>query len=418
MARFSTVLKNKNFLFLWLGQIIAQFGERMSQMALVGLVSAYSSGSSMQLAKTFSFTILPVFLIGPVAGAYVDRWDRRQTMLICDFLRAGLVLLIPLALFLHAPLNIIYLLIFLVFSVSRFFIPAKLSIIPELVNKEELLIANSLTNITAMIAAVLGFGIGGLLVESFGVSGGFRINGLGFFISGVFIFFIRKKKTHRLKIKELSRDIAEVIKKSVAQEIKEGIAYFIKQKKVKLTGAVLFFLGGALGVIYIVMISFIQTALHSVTKDLGFVVVFIGAGLFLGSLLYGRLGQRFSHFKVIFFSLILAGLALASFVLGLMRYPYLLNVACLATLLGLTASPIVISCTTLIHNSSHNEMMGRIFTFLEVLLHLGFIIFMFLSGYLVDRGMQPSRILLTLAVFLMGLGLVNLIFQRKISWLD
>ncbi|MBU0549170.1 MAG: hypothetical protein KKH80_00980, partial [Candidatus Omnitrophica bacterium] len=68
MAKFIGVLKNRNFFFLWSGQIISQFGERLAQMALIGLVYAQAPGSPVQLAKILSFTILPVFLIGPVAG--------------------------------------------------------------------------------------------------------------------------------------------------------------------------------------------------------------------------------------------------------------------------------------------------------------------------------------------------------------
>jgi len=374
-------------------------------------------GSPIQLAKILSFTILPVFLIGPVAGVYVDRWDRRQTMFICDFLRASLVLFIPLLLFLNKPLILIYILIFIIFCVGRFFIPAKLSIVPDLVKKENLLIANSLINTTAMIAAVLGFGIGGLLVEWLGAKGGFCLNAAGFFISGTLIFSIRRRKPVHLRIKELSREIVEVIRKSVIQEIKEGIVYFIKQREVRLTGAIMFFLGGALGAIYVVMIVFVQKALQSATRDLGFIIMFLGAGLFIGSLIYGRFGQRISHFKAIFFSLIITGLMLAVFVLGLIHYPYFLVAASLAIILGMVASPIVISCTTLIHNSSKNQMMGRVFTSLEVLLHLGFFLFMFLSSFLA-KWILPNTILIIVACSFILLGLLNLIFHRKIPWLD
>ncbi|MBL7131607.1 MAG: MFS transporter, partial [Candidatus Omnitrophica bacterium] len=297
MAKFREVLRNKNFFFLWLGQIISQFGERLAQMALIGLVYMQAPGSTFQLAKILSFTILPVFLIGPVAGVYVDRWDRRRTLFVCDFLRGCLVLFIALLLFLQRPISLIYILIFFIFCIGRFFIPAKLSIVPDLVKKENLLMANSLINTTAMIAAILGFGIGGVLVEWLGVKGGFCLNALGFFISGALIFSISQSKTVHLKIKELSREIVELIRKSVIQEIKEGIIYFIKQKDVRFTGAIMFFLGGALGAVYVVMIVFVQQTLQSATKDLGFLIMFLGLGLFLGSLLYGRLGHRLAHFK-------------------------------------------------------------------------------------------------------------------------
>lgn len=417
MAKFTVILKNRNFLFLWLGQIISQFGERLAQMALIGLVYHYYSASSIQLAKVLSFTILPVFLFGPVAGVYVDRWDRRRTMFICDFLRAALVLLIPILLFFKGSLSLIYILIFLIFSVGRFFIPAKLSIVPDLVKKENLLIANSLISTTAMIAAILGFGIGGLIVEWLGVNVGFGLNALGFFISGMFIFSIGQRKAVHIRIKQLSKEIVEVIKKSVIQEIKEGIIYFIRQRNVRFTGAIMFFLGGALGAIYVVMIVFVQDSLQSATKDLGLLVMFLGLGLFLGSLAFGRLGNRVSHFKAIFFSLIITGLNLAIFVLSLSCYPYFLVAASLTFVLGLSVSPIIISCNTLIHSSSRDQMRGRVFTSLEILMHFSFVLFMFLSSFLAER-IPPNAILVVVAGLFILLGLINLIFQRKISWLN
>ncbi len=73
MSKFRKVLKNRNFFLLWLGQIISQLGDRLGQMALIAFVYLRAPGSAIQIAKILSFTIIPVFLIGPLAGVYVDR---------------------------------------------------------------------------------------------------------------------------------------------------------------------------------------------------------------------------------------------------------------------------------------------------------------------------------------------------------
>ena len=78
MPKFRKVLKNRNFFFLWLGQIISQLGDRLGQMSLIGMVYARTPGSTVEIFKLLTFTIIPVFLIGPLAGVYVDRWDRRR----------------------------------------------------------------------------------------------------------------------------------------------------------------------------------------------------------------------------------------------------------------------------------------------------------------------------------------------------
>jgi len=80
MARFRHIVRNRNFSLLWFSQIVSQFGDRLNQMALLALIYRFAPGSTIQIAKLMAFTIIPVFLIGPMAGVYVDRWDRRRTM--------------------------------------------------------------------------------------------------------------------------------------------------------------------------------------------------------------------------------------------------------------------------------------------------------------------------------------------------
>ncbi len=386
-------------------------------MALIAFVYLRAPGSTLQMAKILSFTIIPVFIVGPLAGVYVDRWDRRRTMFACDFLRSLLVLAIPLFLFYSKSLAPVYLIIFTAFSIGRFFVPAKLSIIPDLVDKKDLLIANSLVNTTGMIAATLGFGISGVLVEWLGAKSGFYLNSLTFLISGMFIFLISKKFVVVMDFKKISQEIIEVIRKSVFQEIKEGVFYFIQKKDIRFTAGIIFALWSALGAVYVVIIVFVQNTLHSTTKDLGLLVMFLGIGLFLGSLVYGRFGQRIAHYKVIFISLILSGIMLVIFALGIYNYPNFAMAALLALCLGLTVAPIMIASNTIIHSVSDNDMLGKIFSSFEIVMHLGFLIFMFISSMLAER-FSHLLILVIVGGLLSLLGLINLFFNRKAAWLN
>ncbi|MFA6349782.1 MAG: MFS transporter [Candidatus Omnitrophota bacterium] len=418
MSKFSDVLRSRNFFCLWLGQIISQVGDRLDQMALIAFVYSRSPGSAYEIAKILSFTIIPVFLIGPIAGVYVDRWDRRKTLFICDFLRAALVLAIPVFLFYSKNLTWIYLIIFIVFSIGRFFVPAKLSIVPELVKKEDLLIANTLVNATGMIAAVLGFGVSGVIVEWLGARSGFFLDSLSFLISGTLIFLIAKKYSiQRSNVKIGGREIVEVMRKSVLAEIKDGILYFIKNKEIRFTAWMIFALWAALGSTYVVIIVFVQKTLHSATKDLGLLVMFLGIGLFAGSLVYGRFGQRLSHFKTIFSSLMLSGAMLIIFSVMVHQYPNFIVAAIFAFLLGIAISPIMIATNTIVHNASSSSMLGKIFSSLEIVMHLGFLIFMFISSILAEA-FSPFIILVIVGSAIMFLGLVNLACQRKVSWLN
>jgi MFS family permease len=417
MSKFTEILRNRNFFFLLFGQIISQLGDRLDQMALIGFVYLRAPGSTIEIAKILSFTIIPVFLIGPIAGVYVDRWDRRRTMYVCDLVRAALVLTIPLFLFYTRNLTLIYLVIFLVFCIGRFFVPAKLSLIPEIVEKKDLLIVNSLVNTTGMIAAILGFGISGIVVEWLGAKSGFYLDSLSFLVSATLIFLIAKKASVPLDLKKVGQEIVEVVKKSVLQEIKEGILYFIKNKSIRFTAGVIFVLWSALGSIYVVVIVFVQNTLHSATKDLGLVVMFLGIGLFLGSLVYGRFGQKFSHYKIIFTSLILVGIMLVIFAVGIYHYPRFFVAALLSAGLGFLIAPIMIASNTIVHKASENTMLGKIFSSLEIIMHVGFLLFMFVSSLLAER-FSHLYILIAVGGLVSILGLINLIWHRKIPWLD
>ncbi len=417
MSKFSEVLKNRNFFLLWLGQVISQLGDRLGQMALIAFVYIRAPGSTIEIAKILSFTIIPVFVIGPLAGVYVDRWDRRRTMYACDLLRSALVLMIPLFLFYTKSLAPLYLVIFIVFSIGRFFVPAKLSIIPELVEKKDLLMANSLVNTTGMIAAILGFGISGVIVEWLGARSGFYLDSLSFLISATLIFLIVNKASSRVKLTEVGKEIVAALRKSVFQEIKEGIIYFIRTKGIRFAAGVIFILWSALGSIYVVLIVFVQNTLHSATKDLGLLIMFLGIGLFSGSLVYGKFGQRLSHYKTIFSSLILSGIMLVVFALTIQRYPSFPVAAGLSFAFGIMVSPIMIASNTIIHNVSDNAMLGKIFSSLEIVMHLGFLLFMFISSLLAER-FSHLYILVTLGIIISILGIVNFICHRKIPWLN
>ena len=388
MNKFLEHFKNKNFLSLWTAQVISQFGDRVNQMALIGLIAGRSPGSAWGLAKILSCTIIPVFIIGPIAGVYVDRWDRRGTLIVCDFLRGLLVLTIPLIFMNQKSMIPIYAVVFLVFCLSRFYVPAKMSIIPDLVEEKDLVVANSLFSLTGMIAFVLGCSSGGFLVEKIGARGGFIWDAATFFISGMLLLCVRPRMKFSLnknKIFSTGKEMITVIKKSVIQEMKEGLSYLINHKDIRFIVNTLFVLFAAAGAIYVVIIVFIQESFNSVTRDLGLLAVFLGAGLFVGALVYGKWGQKKSLFGTIFVCLIFGGLMLVAFSLAIHRTQNLFLAAFLSFWLGLIVGPIVIAANTIIHEVSESQMRGKIFSGLEIVIHFAFLSAMLISSKLSEH---------------------------------
>jgi MFS family permease len=266
-----------------------------------------------------------------------------------------------------------------------------------------------------MVAAMFGLGLGGILVGIVGAEGGFMIDGASFLISGIMIFLMSAKLIRDLKKERLidvGKNIAEVIRKSVFTEMREAIVFLANQKQLRSCFAILFLIWSALGSVYVVSIVFIQKAFASVTKEIGLLVVALGAGLFLGTLAYGRLGQKFSGFKTVFVCVLLTGVVLASFVLAILKIPTLLVALMLAFLLGFVISPIMVISNTLVQELTDNSMRGKVFSSLEIVVHLAFLLAMMISASLADR-IGSVKILLAVSFLLVATGFVGIFRTRR-----
>jgi MFS family permease len=415
MTKFRDVLRDRNFFCLWLAQIISNFGDRLTQMALVALVYQRTPGNTIALAKLISFTIIPVFLIGPIAGAWVDRLNKRNVMIISDLLRGVLILTIPFFI-LSKQIIPIYLVIFLAFSISRFFIPSKMAIIPELVSKDKLLVANTLADTTHMVGNVLGLVVAGILVNIrfIGAIGGFYIDAATFFISAILITMMAQREfvTHVAEDIKVTRQALEnSIRKSIFAEIKEGIRYLKQYNEMHFIVYVFFLLMAGLGAISCVVIIFIQESFRTATLDLGLIGLFLVGGLLLGALIYGRFGQKVEKKRAILSSFIATGIALMLFAFFVRRYPNVIVSGLLSGLIGMAASPIMTSVNTLTHETMPEEARGRTFSSLEAVIHLAFLIFMFVAAY-AAKYVDRFWILIAVGAIFSICGLLG-IFLRK-----
>lgn len=154
---------NGSFTALWAGQLISLFGDRIHQVALAAAVFLVT-GSALATALVFVAATLPNLFFSPIAGALVDRWDHKEVLVVSDLLRAATVLFIPMA----AVTNIVlvYPLVFVLTTISIFFRPARIAILPRLVREDELLTANSALWVGETMADIIGYPLAGLFVAA------------------------------------------------------------------------------------------------------------------------------------------------------------------------------------------------------------------------------------------------------------
>jgi len=159
---------NGAFSAMWLGQVVSSLGDRVHQVALVFLVARATNSSPLALGLVFAAMTVPTFLVGPFAGALVDRWDRKRVMVGSDLLRAGIVCLIPVAS--GISVGLVVGLVFALAAVSSFFRPARSAALPQVVPEEDLLTANSAMWVADTASDLAGYGLGGLFVAFLGSS--------------------------------------------------------------------------------------------------------------------------------------------------------------------------------------------------------------------------------------------------------
>lgn len=137
----------------------------------------------------FLARMLPSVLLGSVAGVFVDRWDRRRTMILTNLLMA--LSMLPL---LAVPSTewvwALYAVAFTESSIAAFFRPAENSLLPRLVGGQDLMVANSLNVLNNNLARLAGPALGGLAAGLLGLGGVALLNVASYLVSAVMVSLI------------------------------------------------------------------------------------------------------------------------------------------------------------------------------------------------------------------------------------
>ena len=186
-----------------------------------------------------------------------------------------------------------------------------------------------------------------------------------------------------------------------------GFKYLLFGRNVRFVIYIYFILMAAMGAIYVVLVVFIQETLHSMTKDVGLFGLFLCIGLLLGSYFYGRVGQKFPRDKAIFISLITGGIFIGLFAILLKLTASFFIGAVFIFFVGVAISPVMISGTTIIHESIDEKMRGRIFSYIGITMNMGLLLFMFIASTLAEF-ISRMWILVAAGVLFSVCGLIGL----------
>jgi MFS transporter, DHA3 family, macrolide efflux protein len=302
---------NGSFSALWTGQLISLFGDRVHQVALAFLVLGLTN-SPVAMAMVFVAATLPNLLLSPIAGAYVDRWNQRDVMIVSDVLRAAAVLLIPIV----AVTNVflIYPFVFLITSVSIFFRPARVAILPRIVRQDELLTANSALWAGETFADIIGYPLAGIFVAFLGpaLPLAFWLDAATYAASAVLIASIFVPPLRRAA--ERASDDAEPT--GVFAEMREGFR-FLRSERVlfanTIQAAFAQFAIGALTVLAPLLVRDVIADPHTEpTAAYAFLETAIGIGNLLGGFAVGLVGARLAKGRTVILGYVLWGVSMVA----------------------------------------------------------------------------------------------------------
>lgn len=303
----AAVLSNRHFRNLWLGQIFSQLALN-SLLFILALVVYQKTASNAAVSGLFLSYGVPAVLFGMVAGAMVDRLDRRAVLMTCDFARAWLVLLL---FFYGGYVGIIYLVVFLSAVINQFYVPAEAPLIPRFVPKHLLVSANSLFSFTYYSSMGLGFIFAGPLLRQFGGQWSLLIIALLFLLASTMVFRLPVEGIGVKSLTQLFQYKIVYLVERILALLQEGLRYVVGSPTLSdalllLTGTqVILALLGTLGP------GFADKVLQIDVRDVSWVVIAPTViGIVVGALWVGNDGYRLGPKRLIQTGIMGAGILL------------------------------------------------------------------------------------------------------------
>jgi len=362
-----------NFLLIWAGQLISSVGSRLSSFAL-GIWVLRSTGSTTRFALILVASTIPALVVSMVAGALVDRWDRRQTMLTCDLLSTiTMFAAAGLGATGHLSIWLIYLVVGVGSVSNAFRTPAFAASIPLLATREQLPRVNGMAQTAIATAQIVGPLIAGALVSWISLPGILTVDALTF-VAGVATLAVAR-------IPKLPSAVQK--REGLLREAAVGWRYVHERPGLMgllaIYGSTNFLLSMAGVVIAPLLLSFSDPARVGVQYAIS------GSGLLLGGIAMTAWGgpRKQIHGVLAFWAL--AGICLAAHGLR----PSFTLVAVAGFFLFLMVPVTSASNSSLWQAKVPAELQGRCFAIQRVLLHTATVLGFCLAGPLSEKIFEP-----------------------------
>lgn len=359
---FRRVFTNRSFSLLWIGQMVSQSGDYIFDVVALWLVLQLT-GDIFKVGLTTATILLPPVVIGPLAGVYVDKFNRRDIILVSNIFQAATVAGIAVLYGLGAlSFPLLLVLLFLLNAGAQFVRPSVTAIIPGLMAKEDLAAANSLFTISSSLNQIAGFGIGGLLVLFLGVELPIYYDSFTFIFAAASVVLIARSVLD-VPVTASASSIDGENPSSFKDKFLQGLR-FIRTSRLLLEiialALVLNFFGGG---IQALIAPYAKITVHGNSGTYGAMLAALSLGTVLGSIVVGKIEARKYVGKLLFLGVLGTGgsVALIGFTTTALYSVILMLV------IGVSLAFANLPLQVLIQAKVPGNLLGRVFTSLGAL---------------------------------------------------
>ncbi len=361
------VFSQRAFRTLWMAQLVSVFGDFLALFGVISLITFRWHGTATQVTYLMIAYMLPLAIVSPVSGVFVDRWRVKQVMIASDLIRGALVLLLPWV------TDLVQLCaIFMALSVvSSFFAPAQSVALRTLVAKEQLLAANALMSQAFYAVRLLSPVVAGALVAWLTEKSCFYLDAFSFFFSAAMVGSLL---IHR----EPAPGTNTV--KGFLNQLTSGNRFIFTHPSLAfvITSMVsAMFVMSCLSPLFSI---YVRDILHSGAFMYGVVSSAVGVGLIVGTATVNRVGRNRSKK-----SIVLAGLTVCAAGVALLGIFRVAPAAVATTFtMGFGISFVIVSAQTLMQQETPPDMLGRVSSSFMSVFSFAQVLGLLLSGHLAE----------------------------------
>ena len=383
---------------LWLAQIVSILGDFLAIFGVINLITFKWHGTPLQVTNVLIAYSIPLAIVGPLAGVFIDRWNVKRTMIASDLIRAVLIL----GLVFVTRLEHIYVVFFLVSTVSSFFGPAQSVTLRTLVPMNGLMAANALMSQAFYTMRIIAPAAAGLLVYWMGENSCFYLDTVSFIFSAAMLSTVVVMRV------VAARESGEKSVRSMMSDYTAGTRFVLTHPAISFVMIAMMTAMFVLSCFSPLISVYVRDQLHAGTRSFGIISAMIGVGLIVGTQSVNAFAKGLSKKRVALSGLF--GLAAATFVLALFQNAWLAGLSMFG--LGFTIAFIVVPAQTLMQQETPHDMLGRVSSSFMAVFSLSQLLGMLLSGALADS-IGVRRLFFASAVLLVVLSCLGYLWLRE-----